>query len=671
MDDEEDRLKNDDRYFRIVESIPDAILLTRVSDNAVLDINEAFEKLTGYRREEILGRTSEQLSFFSDPGLRTQTLQECEVKGDVREVETSILRMDGRLVCVEISLSRLEIDGEPCCLNIIRDIKRHKQAEEALKKSEEKFRAIADYTYDWESWIAPDGALLWVNPAVEKFTGYSHEEWLSQPHLFARVILEEDQALVLSHYGKGLEERLSGNDIPFRVRHKDGSIHWAAVSYQPIFAANGNFFGLRTSVRDITERKRAEEALWESEAHYRAIFENTVGGIVVAESGNRRFLRANPAFCRMLGYTHEEICAIGVENIHPAESLEHVLGVFNDQTSGKNMMAADIPCLRKDGTILYADVAGSAVLIDGKMCNVGFFSDVTERKNLHEALRQSEERFKQVAESAGEWIWEVDEDGLYTYSSPVVEKILGYKPDEVIGRMHFYDFFVPEEREKLKKTALEAIAGKKALRGFVNLNRHKNGSRVILETSGVPNLDEQGGLICYRGADTDITERWKAGEALRESEERYRQLVDNTDTGFVIVDDKGIVIEANEPYMRLIGAEKKEGIIGHSVIEWTAPEVRDSNAAAVALCCRQGFIQDFETIYLRRDGTRVYININATTRETPTGKCLVRFCRNITERKRAEEEIRKLNEQLEQKVEERTNQLIQAQQEMVRKEKLA
>jgi len=126
---------------------------------------------------------------------------------------------------------------------------------------EEELQAIADYTYDWESWYAPDGSLRWVNPAVEKFTGYSSKEWLSRPHPLARVLLEEDQALVLSLHEKGLKEKLSGNDIPFRVRHKDGSFRWAAISYQPIYTANGDFLGLRTSVRDITERKHTEEQI--------------------------------------------------------------------------------------------------------------------------------------------------------------------------------------------------------------------------------------------------------------------------------------------------------------------------------------------------------------------------------------------------------------------------
>jgi len=133
--------------------------------------------------------------------------------------------------------------------------------------------------------------------------------------------------------------------------------------------------------------------------------------------------------------------------------------------------------------------------------------EITERKNAEQALRKSEQRFKQVAECAGDWIWEVNVEGLYTYSSPIAEKVLGYKPEEIVGKKHFYDFFAPSVKESLKKSAMEAFSGKESFRGFVNPVVHKNGHTVILETTGTPILDDKGNLHGYRGADRDITER--------------------------------------------------------------------------------------------------------------------------------------------------------------------
>ena len=136
--------------------------------------------------------------------------------------------------------------------------------------------------------------------------------------------------------------------------------------------------------------------------------------------------------------------------------------------------------------------------------------EITERK-------KAEERFKQVAESAGEWIWEVDASGLYTYSSRVVEKILGYTREEIVGKKHFYDFFETDIMAQLKEEVFEVFHRKAVFKNFIYLNIHKNGYVVFLERSGTPVLDVRGNLLGYRGVDTDITERKLAEEHLRKS----------------------------------------------------------------------------------------------------------------------------------------------------------
>jgi PAS domain S-box-containing protein len=155
---------------------------------------------------------------------------------------------------------------------------------------------------------------------------------------------------------------------------------------------------------------------------------------------------------------------------------------------------------------------------------VGVIQDITERKKADEALKRSELRFKQISEHSGEWIWEVDKKGLYTYSSPVVKDILGYEPDELICKKHFYDLFSPEIREQLKQGALEAFKQKATINNFVNSNIHKDGREVILSTSGIPMLDSDGNLTGYRGVDTDITLQKRAEEAVEQEEECFVHL---------------------------------------------------------------------------------------------------------------------------------------------------
>ncbi len=131
--------------------------------------------------------------------------------------------------------------------------------------------------------------------------------------------------------------------------------------------------------------------------------------------------------------------------------------------------------------------------------------------------KKAEDRFKQVAESGGVWIWEVDASGLYTYSSRVVEKILGYTREEIVGKKHFYDFFEPDMMAQLKEEVFEVFHRKAAFKNFIYSNIHKNGRVVFLESIGTPVLDVRGNLLGYRGVDTDITERKLAEEHLRKS----------------------------------------------------------------------------------------------------------------------------------------------------------
>ena len=148
------------------------------------------------------------------------------------------------------------------------------------------------------------------------------------------------------------------------------------------------------------------------------------------------------------------------------------------------------------------------------------------RLQVEKELIESEKRFRQVAESAQEWIWEIDTQGMYTYSSPVIKTLLGYTPEEVVGKKFFYDFFVPGKREEMKKVALDVIGRKAKFWNYENHNVHKNGSEVIFSTSGSPLFDHDGNLTGYRGVDEDITEQKNAERALIELNQELEKRVE-------------------------------------------------------------------------------------------------------------------------------------------------
>jgi PAS domain S-box-containing protein len=262
-----------------------------------------------------------------------------------------------------------------------------------------------------------------------------------------------------------------------------------------------------------------------------------------------------------------------------------------------------------------------------------------ERQRALAALTASEALTRGILENVQDAYVRVDLDGRILMVSPSAVGLYGYgSMEEMIGLPTMALYATQEERPRV----LEELKLHGSLRDIVGQGRKKDGTIFWVSLNARFFKNEQGkvaGAECFA---RDISEREQVADRLRASEERYKQLVDNTDTGFVVIDDKGVVVSANEPYVRLAGAKRTEDVVGHSVTEWTAPDQRENNAQAVALCARQGSIQDFETVYQSADGTRVEVTINATVEETAEGgKRLASLCRDITARKRADEKLRR------------------------------
>ena len=261
------------------------------------------------------------------------------------------------------------------------------------------------------------------------------------------------------------------------------------------------------------------------------------------------------------------------------------------------------------------------------------------RTRADEALGVSEKRYRSLVETSSDWLWEIDANGRYTYVSSKVREIFGYAPEEVIGRTPF-DLMPEEEARRVGAIFAEIAAEQRPFSLIENVNLHRDGRRVVLETSGVPVFGPDGEFIGYRGMDRDITERKRAEEALRESESKYRALVETTNTGFVIVDSEGRVLDANMEYVRLTGHRHLSEILGRSVVEWTADYQKEKNALDVRKFFQEGYARNLEIDYIDSQGKVTPIEINATVVKIRGIPQTLALCRDITERKRAEEALR-------------------------------
>ncbi len=270
--------------------------------------------------------------------------------------------------------------------------------------------------------------------------------------------------------------------------------------------------------------------------------------------------------------------------------------------------------------------------------NTQLEQEIAERKRTEATLKESEEKFRSLVETTSDLIWEVDENAFYTYVSPRVKDILGYEPQEIMGKTPF-DLMPREEAERVASEFLSIVANRRPFPGLENINRHKDGRLIILETSGVPVFDGGGKYRGYRGIDRDITMRKKAEEL----KDRLLNAISAATEGIAITDDKDRFIYVNDAHARIYGYLQDE-LIGKTWRDTVTPELETviEKDLSKTLHNRAVGIWSGECPALRKDGTILPAEITATSRWDETGKYLGHICiaRDITERKEAEDKVR-------------------------------
>jgi two-component system, cell cycle sensor histidine kinase and response regulator CckA len=260
-------------------------------------------------------------------------------------------------------------------------------------------------------------------------------------------------------------------------------------------------------------------------------------------------------------------------------------------------------------------------------------TDITGRKKAEEALLLKTEELDRYFSNSRDLLCIASTEGFFLRLNPEWERILGYTLPELEGH-RFIDFVHPEDHTATM-VALSRLSAQNEVLNFDNRFRCKNGSYRWLEWRSYPS-----GNMIYAAA-RDITEQNRAAETLKESEGKYRALIETTDTGYVILDNNGNVLDANREYLRLSGHQELDEIRGRNVIEWTAQYDIERNTKEIIKCFEQGFIRDLRIDYTDESDRVTPIEINATVIDTSTGQQIVTLCRDITERIQTENELRK------------------------------
>lgn len=458
----------------------------------------------------------------------------------------------------------------------------------------------------------------------------------------------------------------------------EGKHIWLRTSKVPLRDSDHKVIGILGMYDDITRSKEMELSLQESEERFRKSFQNSaIGMALVGLDGS--WLKVNDSLCRIVGYSEQELLGKTFQDITHPDDLQSDMDFVSRLLEGEiDHYQMKKRYFHKDGHVIWIRLSVSLVrdAHNNPVHLVAQIEDVTASREMELKLRESEERFRHIVETTSDWVWQIDEHGVYVYASPRVRDILGYEPEEVQGKTPF-DFMPAEEGERVAEL-FKTIAGRQEAFSFLeNTNIHKDGHLVILESSGVPIVGNDGTFHGYFGTDRDITERRKTEKELRASLLKNKLLFESSRDALIIAEPPSWkFVRANQAALQLFGASSLDEFTALGMWDISPERQPDGRLSSekipevIATTMREGSCH-FDWELQRMDGRRFPGVVLMTRMEVDGEVFFLASVRDISERKKAEAEIRKLNEGLETRVQERTRQLLKAQDELVRKEKLA
>lgn len=394
------------------------------------------------------------------------------------------------------------------------------RTKEALRQSEQRFRTVADYTYNWEYWIGRNESYLYVSPACERITGYQVEEFMNDPDLLIRITHPDDVEKVQQHLHNN-PHAAGVRMMDFRITTRTGEERWISHTCHPVYDTDGNWNGSRASNSDITEQKRAEE---ERRKLQRAVEQSPASIVITDTSGAIEYV--NPKFCQVTGYTVEE--ARGqTPRILKTElsSPESYRELWETITAGKEWRGEFLN-RKKNGDLFWEAASISPVFNEQGVIThfIAVKEDITEQKGMEEALRRSEERFRLLAENAQDIIFRyrfVEPHG-FEYVSPAVQTIMGMPPESYYADPNMdLKMLHPDSWPQFQviKETPEAYREPIIMR-YVR----SNGQDVWIEQNHRLILDDEGKPIAIEGIARDITERKRAEETLHRTFDDLKRL---------------------------------------------------------------------------------------------------------------------------------------------------
>ena len=647
----------------LVEHLLDGFSLL-TPDGVHLDVNPALCEMTGFSRDELVGAGPPHPYWPPEERPAIQAAFRKTLGGKTETFPLTFMRKSGERFPVLVTPSVLrDADGAMVsAFATVKDMTALREAEAALAESERLFRLTFDQAPIGAALVGVDFRFRRVNARFAQMTGYSVDELLERG--FPDITLPDDVAADVVEVKRLAAGELDEYAREKRYVRKDGGVAWGDVVVRPVAGEDGRPLAFIAMVADVTERRSAELAQRESEERLRLLLQNMNDAVYVHElraESPSRFVDVNERACELLGYSREELLAMDVGAIDVPEQAERLPAIMATLHEGGRAVF-ETEHLTKQGRRLPVEVSVRKLVIKGVPTVLSVARDISRRKAAEAVAAKAQRLLHETQEISKLGGWEYDVDtGRITWTDEVY-RIHGVEPGFDINDVGFnIGFYLPEDRPVIAAAFRDVVESGAPYDLELRL-RAADGRRLWVRTMARA-VKEGGRVVRVAGNIVDITERKLIEEALRESETKYREVVERAADGIVMT-DQGRILFANDAFASMSGHAGEE-LAGMSFLDFVPEDQRGMIADRVRRrLAGEDVPARYEIDLLRKDGTRFSVEASAGVITVAGAQRDLVLLHDITARKQAEQEIRRLNEELRQRVVNRTEQLDAASREL-------